>query len=74
MLIFSSFTGTTILSSAYGIPVDDPHNVYLELSRKALHALSEAAITGTYPIDTFFMLKYVSPERDLRERQQMSES
>lgn len=48
-----------MLSSAYGIPVDDPHDPYLELSREALHALSEAAIPGTYLVDTFPMLKHV---------------
>ncbi|KIK64992.1 hypothetical protein GYMLUDRAFT_220252 [Collybiopsis luxurians FD-317 M1] len=53
------FSSGVILSSAYGITVENSSNPYLQLVERAVHAMSEAAIPGTYLVDTFPMLKYV---------------
>jgi len=56
-LLFLS--GGNIISSAYGIPVNDSNHPFLKLSIKAAHGLAEAGNPGTYLVDVFPMLKYV---------------
>lgn len=54
-----SLSGANIVSSVYGIPVKDPQDPYLELSKNAVRGLVEAGIPGTYLVDFLPMLKYV---------------
>lgn len=58
--VLHSLTGGTILSSAYGIPMNDPHDPYLELSERVVHAASEVSVPlGKYLVDLFPILKHV---------------
>ncbi|KAE9395214.1 cytochrome P450 [Gymnopus androsaceus JB14] len=52
-------SGGNIISSAYGIVANDFHDPYIELSTKANHAFTQAAIPGSYLVDAFPLLKYV---------------
>ncbi|KAE9387845.1 cytochrome P450 [Gymnopus androsaceus JB14] len=56
-LLFLS--GGNIISSAYGVITNDFHDPYIELSKKALHGLTQAAIPGSYLVDAFPLLKNI---------------
>ncbi|KAF9038255.1 cytochrome P450 [Rhodocollybia butyracea] len=51
--------GGTILSTAYGISVDNPHEPLLELSEKAIQTVAESAIPGTHLVDALPILEHV---------------
>ncbi|KAE9405177.1 cytochrome P450 [Gymnopus androsaceus JB14] len=50
-------SGGNIISSVYGIVANDLHDPHIELTTKALHGLTQAAIPGSYLVDTFPLLK-----------------
>ncbi|RXW15360.1 hypothetical protein EST38_g10496 [Candolleomyces aberdarensis] len=51
--------GETILSIAYGIPIQDENDPYLEISRVGLQTLTTAIMPGAFLVDLFPLLKYV---------------
>lgn len=53
-----SIAGGNILTSIYGIPYNE-QEPYIEMISKAMDAFSEAAIPGSYLVDTISMLRYV---------------
>lgn len=51
--------GMSILSSAYGIQVQPNNDPYVELARKAMHAIACAGNPGSYLVDSIPALKYL---------------
>ncbi|KAE9395288.1 cytochrome P450 [Gymnopus androsaceus JB14] len=54
-------SGGNIISSVYGIVANDSdfHDPYIDLAKKALQGLAQAAIPGTYLVDAFPLLKNI---------------
>ncbi|KIK58637.1 hypothetical protein GYMLUDRAFT_693944 [Collybiopsis luxurians FD-317 M1] len=51
--------GGTLLSSAYGLSVEDLQDYYLMLVKEGMRAVAEVTIPGTYIVDFFPVLKYL---------------
>ncbi|KIK58635.1 hypothetical protein GYMLUDRAFT_1005937 [Collybiopsis luxurians FD-317 M1] len=51
--------GGTLLSSAYGLSIEDPGDYYLMLVKEAMRAIGEVMIPGTYIVDIFPVLRYL---------------
>lgn len=52
-------SGRIIIAIAYGIDVQSSDDPYIELAEKAISGMVQAAVPGTFLVDTFPFLKYV---------------
>jgi len=54
--------GETIISIAYGLPIQPKDDIYIETAEQGVRPLTVAAIPGAYLVDMLPWLKYIPEE------------
>lgn len=57
--LHSSMAGETIMSIAYGLPIQPKDDIYIRTAEQGVHPLVAAAVPGAYLVDMLPWLKYV---------------
>jgi len=51
--------GETIISIAYGLPIQPKDDIYIKMAEQGVHPLAAAGVPGAYLVDMLPWLKYI---------------